>query len=67
MKQTKEEQTQIVLQLLTRYYVSREKAEEWLDTEHRLLSNSNETPREMIERGNGKEVVSWLKMVLSSI
>lgn len=53
-----------ILSLMTHYYLSEKKAKEWYTKPHRILSDRNYSPKEMVDAGNGEEVLKWLKMIL---
>ncbi len=63
LKLTKDDQLSKIKQMMSLYYTSEAKAEEWLDTEHGLLSDQRLTPRELVEKGNGNAVIEFLEMV----
>ena len=61
----KEAEKKEILHLISEYYnKSQEKALTWYDTPHKLLSDRNESPKDLVEKGYGAEVVKWIKMVL---
>jgi len=57
-----------ILNVMELYYFSVEKALEWYDRPHNLLSNGQrrESPREMVASGKGKEVLGYIKTVLDT-
>jgi len=51
--------------IITHYYKSEAKANDWYDTDNRLLdSDKLMTPRKMVDAGRGEEVLTWLKTIL---
>lgn len=55
-----------ILNIMELYYHSKEKALEWYDRPHNLLSDwqHKKSPREMVKEGKGEEVLAFIKKVL---
>lgn len=51
--------------ILTGYYNSDKEAEEWLNRPFKLMSSEYaKTPKELIERGRGEELLTFIRNVL---
>lgn len=46
-----------ILSRMERYFLSKEKVENWLDTPHRMLGG---TPRELLDTGRGEEILELI-------
>ena len=54
-----------ILSIIKGYYNNSQRAAiMWYNKPHRLLSDKQETPKEMVESGRGKEVLNWIQTVL---
>lgn len=56
-----------ILHRVARYYNSHEKALEWYKKPHNFFSLfmiEKASPKQMVEAGQGKQVLEWVKIVL---
>ena len=56
-----------IISIMTTYYYSRKRALDWYEKPNLYFSegfNLKSSPKEMVDNGKGKEVLTWLKLIL---